>query len=361
MKILITTGGTGGHIYPALALADYIKEHYDNVDFMFVGNSDRMEKDIIPEHGYRFLGIDAAKFNSAGNKLKSLKTLYKSYKICLQIVEDYKPDVVVGFGSYVSVPVMMAAVKLKIKTVIHEQNSYAGMANKMLGHFVDKVVTVYENVNGSFPARKTVCLGNPRESSVLGLLRDRELLREYGLEPSKQTLLIVMGSLGSQTVNDRMIDILNGLRGKNYNVLYVTGKSNYADFITRFDSVDNIVVRSYIDQFKVASVSDLVVSRGGATSACEYMALGTPTIIVPSPYVTNNHQYFNAKSMADRGACRIIEEKDLSAETLIPQVDELMNDAMKLQEMSRSAVSMSHPYAARDISELIMKLVGEKR
>ena len=361
MKILITTGGTGGHIYPALALADYIKGNYDDVDFMFVGNADRMEKDIIPEQGYRFVGIEAAKFNEASHKLSSLKTLYRAYEYCLKLVEDYKPDVVVGFGSYVTVPVMMAAVKMKIPTVIHEQNSFAGMANKSLGHFVDKIVTVYENVNKSFPAKKTVCLGNPRESSVLTLVRDKELLRDYGLNPDKKTLLIVMGSLGSQTVNERMLEILNALRGKDYNVLYVTGKNNYNDFVKNFDSVDNIVVKPYIDQFNVAAVSDLVVSRGGATSACEYMALGTPTIIVPSPYVTNNHQYYNARSMEEKGACRIIQESDLSVNTLVPQIDELMNDELLLQTMSRNALNMSHPYAARDISDLIMNLVERKK
>ncbi|MBQ3385020.1 MAG: undecaprenyldiphospho-muramoylpentapeptide beta-N-acetylglucosaminyltransferase [Erysipelotrichaceae bacterium] len=358
MKVLIATGGTGGHIYPAISLADYLAKNYKNMSFMFVGNSDRMESTIIPELGYRFLGITAAKFNGANNKLGALKTLYRSYKECIRVVESFQPDIIVGFGGYVTVPVIMAGVHCGVKTVIHEQNSFAGMANKALSHFVSKVITVYPNVAESFPKRKVVNLGNPRESAVLDLTVDKRTLEQFGFDISKKTLLIVMGSLGSVTVNQKMTEILSRMKEKNYNVIYVTGKNNYDDMIRKVSESENVRIVPYIDQFRVASACDLIISRGGATSACEYMALGLPSIIVPSPYVTNNHQYYNAKSMVDNGASFLIEEKDLDADVLLDKVDELLGDDMKLQNMSKAARAMSHPYAARDISELLFKVAG---
>ena len=358
MKILIATGGTGGHIYPAISLADYLAKNYKDNSFMFVGNADRMESTIIPQLGYRFLGIEAAKFNGAENKIKALKTLYKSYQECLKVVESYHPDIIVGFGGYVTVPVIMAGVRNGVKTVIHEQNSFAGMANKALSHFANKVVTVYPSVNDSFPKRKVVNLGNPRESAVLDLVVDKRNLEEFGFNIKKKTLLIVMGSLGSVTVNEKMVAILNRMKEKDYNVIYVTGKNNYDTMIAQVSESDNVRIVPYIDQLKIASCCDLIISRGGATSACEYMALGLPSIIIPSPYVTNNHQYYNAKAMVDNDASVLIEEKDLEVNSLIAVVDDLLGDDMKLADMSKAARAMSHPYAAKEMSELLYTIAG---
>ena len=240
MKVLIATGGTGGHIYPAISLADYLANNYKDMSFMFVGNSDRMESTIIPELGYRFLGITAAKFNGSNNKISALKTLYRSYKECIRVVESFQPDIIVGFGGYVTVPVIMAGVHCRVKTVIHEQNSFAGMANKALSHFVNKVITVYPNVNDSFPKRKVVTLGNPRESAVLDLTVDKRSLETFGFNIRKKTLLIVMGSLGSVTVNEKMTEILNRMKEKDYNVIYVTGRNNYDDMIRKVSESDTV-------------------------------------------------------------------------------------------------------------------------
>ncbi len=358
MRVLITTGGTGGHIYPATALVECLLKENPETTVLFVGNSDRMENTIIPERGYDFIGIEAAIFNDDGNKFKALVKLYKAYKRCLTIVEDFAPDIVVGFGGYVTVPVIMASKKLGVKAIVHEQNSIAGMANKSISMIVDKIVTVYSEVNSAFPERKVVCLGNPRESTVLDFVKDAEVISEFGLDANKKTVLIVMGSLGSQSVNEKMVDILNQLKEKPYNVIYVTGKSNYDDFASKVEESATLRVLPYIDQFKVAGNCALVVSRGGATSACEYMALGLPSIIVPSPYVPNNHQYLNAKAMEENGASVILEEKDLSSATLVPLVDELINDEKKLNEMSIAATKMSHPNAALDIIDLMKEIVG---
>ncbi len=362
MKAIIATGGTGGHIYPALALADQLIKRDPDSELLFIGNSDRMEKDLIPQHGYRFQGITAARFNDENvNKFQALKTLYRSYNECRKIVEKFEPDIIIGFGGYVTVPVIMAGYRNGIPTMIHEQNSIAGLANRVLGHFVKKVVTVYKSAEEAFPASKTVCLGNPRESAISNFRKDKEIIKSFGLDTSLRTVLIVMGSLGSQSVNEKMINILNQMKQRNYNVIYVTGRSNYDEVRGLIEDSDKVKIVPYIDQFNVAGNCDLVVSRGGATSACEYMVLGTPTIIVPSPYVPNNHQFLNAKAMMDNNACVILEEKDLTEETLVALVDELINDSERLSAMSQNAIRMSHPDAAEKIVSLIYEMAGRKR
>jgi UDP-N-acetylglucosamine--N-acetylmuramyl-(pentapeptide) pyrophosphoryl-undecaprenol N-acetylglucosamine transferase len=360
MKVLMTTGGTGGHIYPALALADAMKKSDPENEFLFVGSSDRMEKDIIPAAGYRFIGIEAARFDGPGSKLKAMHRLYRAYKGCLKIVDDFKPDVAVGFGSYVTVPVLMAACRRKVRTAIHEQNSVAGMANKALAHYVDKIITVYPSANEAFPARKVVTLGNPRESAVLEFAPDPAVISGFGLDPERKTVLIVMGSLGSSSVNEKMVGVLETLAGRSYNVIYVTGRRDYEDFIRQVTPADNIRVVDYIDQFTVAGNCQLVVSRGGATSACEYMALGLPSIIIPSPYVPNNHQFLNAEAMLKNGASLLLEEKDLTAERLSGMIDEVLTDETKRQAMASAAKAMSHPDAARQISRLLTELAGKR-
>ncbi len=360
MKIIIATGGTGGHIYPATALADKLMADDSTNEILFIGNYDRMESTEIPKLGYRFIGIKAAKFNEASHKLNALKVLYSSFKQCLTIVKDFNPDVVLGFGGYVTVPVIMASVKLKKKTIIHEQNSLAGLANRTLAHFVDKIVICYEAVRDSFPKNKVVALGNPRESASLDFIKDKQIFQQFGLDCDKKTLLIVMGSLGSVTVNQKMIGILEGLKLRDFNTLYVTGRNNYETFKNEVEESNNVKIVPYINQFNIAGNCALVMSRGGATSASEYMALGVPTIIVPSPYVTNNHQFINAKALLDNGASVLLEEKNLSVESALGIIDELMNDPERLESMSKAAKQMSHPNAAYDFIDLIKKLAGKK-
>ncbi len=359
MRILIATGGTGGHIYPAVSLANQlIKDDKDN-KILFVGNSDRMEADLLPKQGFDFIGIKAAKFNSSSHKLQAILTLYKAYKQSLKIVEDFNADVVIGFGGYVTVPVILAGKKLKKKTIIHEQNSLAGMANRTLAHFVDKVVICYPSVMDSFNKSKTVLLGNPRQSAILGFQKDKSVIEQFGLNPDRKTLLIVMGSLGSKSVNEKMISILKGLNDKDYNVIYVTGKNNYQQVTSQIQSTENVKITDYIDGFNVAGNCDLVMSRAGATSLCEYCALALPSILVPSPYVTNNHQLVNALSMVEAKASVLLEEKDLNEKDTINLIDSLIHDDTKLKEMSQGASSLSFENAAIDFVELIKKVVGK--
>lgn len=358
MKIVITTGGTGGHIYPATALAEQLLQDDKTNEILFIGNISRMEAVEIPKLGYRFIGISAQQFNNNPKKMQALVTLYKSYNQCLKLLDEIKPDIVIGFGGYVTVPVVLAAVKLKIKTIIHEQNSIAGMANRMLSHFVDKVVICYKSASDAFNKNKTLLLGNPRESSALNFIKDHLIFKQFGLSTKKKTVLIVMGSLGSLTVNKQMMAIIESLKTKDYNVLYVTGNSHYEEFANNVAESNNVKIVKYINQFEIAGNCDLVISRGGATSAAEYMALGVPTIIIPSPYVPNNHQYLNAKAMLDNGAAILLEEKDLNPITTVELIDSLINDKEKLAQMSLQAKAMSHPNAAIDFVNLIKETVN---
>ncbi|MGI6608204.1 MAG: undecaprenyldiphospho-muramoylpentapeptide beta-N-acetylglucosaminyltransferase [Erysipelotrichaceae bacterium] len=359
MKIVIATGGTGGHIYPATTLADKLIIDDRNNDILFIGNHDRMEANEIPKLGYRFIGIKADSLVFNKNKINFVKILYRAYKECIHILEDYKPDIVLGFGGYVTVPVVMAAVKLKIKTIIHEQNSLPGLANRTLGHFVDRVVVCYESAKQAFKKKKTVLLGNPRETAALNFVKDPAIFKQFGLDCSKKTVLFVMGSLGSASVNEKMMGILEGLKHKDFNVIYVTGKRNYQKVIENISESDNLKIVDFIDQFNIAGNCDLVVSRAGATSASEYMSLGIPTIIIPSPYVTNNHQYMNAKEMFDKGASFLLEEKDLNVNNTVSIIEKLINDDEKLQEMSVAARKMSHTNAAYDIISLMKEVTGK--
>jgi len=360
MKIVLATGGTGGHIYPATALAEKLMLDDPKNEIVFIGNEDRMEAIEIPKLGYRFIGIKAAKFNESTQKMKAIGILYRAYKQCLKILEADKYDIVIGFGGYVSVPVIMAACKLGIKTMIHEQNSFTGMANRMLGHFVNKVCIVYPNAAEAFASRKVVRLGNPRESSVLNFEKDKNIFKQFGLNCDKKTLLIVMGSLGSESVNQKMTGILEVLKNKDYNVLYVTGRNHYEQFANLQLETETLKIVPYISQFNIAGNCALVMSRGGATSASEYMALGVPTIIVPSPNVTNNHQYINAKALLDNGASYLLEEKEMNIDNTVSLIDSLIHDDEKLAYMSSKAKEMSHPNAAFDMIKLIKEMVNKK-
>lgn len=360
MKILFATGGTGGHIYPALRLADELKKRNPDCEMLFVGNSERIEAQIIPQAGYAFHGITAAAFNNVNlaGKLNRLKILKKSYQTCLGIVDEFKPDLAIGFGGYVTVPVILAAHHRHIATIIHEQNSYVGMANRFLGHYADAIITCYESAVSSFPKRKVHQLGNPRASIALDQTK-KDYLSTLQLDSNLPTVLIVMGSLGSSSVNQKLKDVLKLLADKPFNVLYVTGPKGYQDFVNNLGPVSkNIKVVDYIDQASVARQCALVVSRGGATSACEYQSLGLPVIIIPSPYVPNNHQFHNAMAMVNKGAAQIIEEKDLTAEKLATSVCDLMADSDARLKMSQAALSMAHPKAAEDIAVLVEKMAG---
>lgn len=359
MKIMIATGGTGGHIYPALALADEFVKNENKSNVLFVGSKTRMEAKEIPSAGYRFTPIEVV--NSSGsvfNKIASVLSMVGCTMQCIQLMKEEKPDAVIGFGNYISVPVILAARKQKILTVLHEQNSYAGKANRMLARYADAIVGCYKENLEQFPKEKTRILGNPRATSASKISRDPKVVESFGLDPNKPLVVIVMGSLGSESVNAMMKKTLNLMRNKAWQVLYVTGRNHYDKFIQDWNECDNIRIVPYIDGCKVMVNADCCVVRGGATTAAEITAMKMPSIIIPSPYVPNNHQVKNAEALQNEGAAVMIEEKDLTEEAIITKIEEILSNPLKSESMKEAAGRLAKCNASYDILNWINELKG---
>lgn len=353
MKMVIATGGTGGHIYPAIALADVARNRYKDFDVLFIGNDDRMEKQVVPAHGYRFIGIHASGLSgSIISKVKALVQMMNGIHQASVILKKEKPDIVIGFGGYVSAPVIIAASRLGIKTMIHEQNSIVGAANKAVAKRVDHIVICYDKCFEVFDKEKTRLLGNPRASLIDSNMFNEEYFKSLGLSLNKKTVLIVMGSLGSSSINSRMEDILSDIH--DVQILYVTGKDNYEEMKNKFLQ-DNIFVVDYVDQLAILSHIDLIVCRGGATTLAEITVMGVPAILIPSPYVAHNHQYYNAKVLADQNAAYLLEEKDLDGNTLGTMMNDILHHEIKREAMSAQMRKLGFPNAADDILNWIDK------
>ena len=356
MRILIATGGTGGHIYPALALADAARSRYEDCEILFVGNKNRMESKEIPQHGYRFIGLEASGLSgNILNKLKALGQMSTSYVKALKIVKDFKPDIAIGFGGYVSAPVMMAAHTRKVKTMLHEQNSIVGKANKLCMKFADAIVICYEKCFDECDRSKTRLLGNPRASIVKKHPFDQEYYNSLNLDPSKPLLLVVMGSLGSTSVNEAMIQALPEIDSKNQ-ILFVCGRGNY-ETVSKAMKRDNIKVVEYVDQLAILEKVDCIICRAGATTAAEITAYGIPRILIPSPYVANNHQFYNASVLVEKKCAFMIEEKDLNANTLFEKVSRILKNERLKNEMKKNARAAGFPNASDDMLDWIEELV----
>ncbi|MEG2330493.1 undecaprenyldiphospho-muramoylpentapeptide beta-N-acetylglucosaminyltransferase [Anaerorhabdus sp.] len=359
MRVLIATGGTGGHIYPALSLAKALKEENSANEFYFIGSKNRMEATEIPQAGYAYQGIDVIGMNgSIFSKLKSLWLLKKAEKECKEIIKKFNPDIVIGFGNYISVPVLLAAHALHIPTMIHEQNSYAGKANKMLANVADAIVGCYEENMEQFPKNKTRILGNPRASEAAKITVNNQIMKDLGFDPEKPFVVLVMGSLGSETVNNVLKQASKKMNQKAYQVLIVTGRKCYDDFIQDATESENVKIVSYIDGLATMALADLVVVRGGATTSAEITALGIPSIIIPSPYVPNNHQVKNALSLQNKQAAIMLEEKDCTADALVDKIDFILSNSELREEMKKQAKMMGRPHASQDIIQWINDLVG---
>lgn len=358
MKVCLIAGGTGGHIYPALALAQALKDQDSGHEIFFIGNHERMESELIPQHGYAFEGLSTKGLQ--GNilqKLYSLYTLFFKRQKVKAILKQYKPDVVIGFGGYVCVPVIMEAKRLGIKTFLHEQNAIAGKANLFLARYVDAIVASYENNLKEFPIQKTRLLGNPRTYVFLNQNNQIDIQKTYGLDSNKKTVLFVMGSLGSESVNQIMGGVLELLDKNNIQSIYVTGKKHYESFIEQNDESLNIKIVPYIDQKAVMQEVDLMVTRGGATTAAEIMVTGIPSIIIPSPFVPNNHQFFNAQALKEKKASILVEEKELDSQKLSALIISLLENKSELDEMKKNAQLLGHPNAAQDFIRWILEEV----
>ena len=279
-------------------------------------------------------------------KIKSILSIVKAYFRCLKLLKGY--DLAIGFGNYISIPVMMAAVKLKIKTIIHEQNSFVGRANRMLDRKVDLIIGCNEENKKQFANPNIRILGNPQSSKAYNLEKDPKVIEELGLDPSKKTVVIFMGSLGSSSVNEKLLDYFKLLDGS-YQVVFATGASHYEKMLSEVKQNDYLKVFERIDGVNVMNNADLLICRAGATTLSEICAIGIPSILIPSPYVPNNHQYYNGKALVDKDAAVMIEEKDLSGDKLNDTVNALINDDERLKEISANALKLGNPEVLNDI------------
>lgn len=359
MRVIITTGGTGGHIYPALSLANELIKENPETEILFIGTENHMESTIIPSYGYRFYGVSASGLmGSVTDKLKAGINLFAVSRSLKKVLKEFEPDIVVGFGGYASVPAILAANRMKCPVILHEQNSYPGKANLFLARYAKAVVVCYKEAYEKFPKEKTFQLGNPRSSEVANVKKDAAVLQRYGLTEKRKTVLIVMGSQGSESVNEVMYNTLKLMQEKEYQVLYVTGKKHYNQVLEHCKETDKIKICDYINQVEVMANVDLIISRGGATTAAEITAIGLPSIIIPSPYVANNHQVINAQALVNAGASIMIEEKNLTGNGLLEAVDSILEEEERYKQMHQSAIEFSTPHAAQEIIQLMRDIVG---
>lgn len=354
MKIAITAGGTGGHIFPALAIINKIKSHDKNSKFLYFGTTDRMEKDIIPEKGIPYIGIQMKGLNRK-NILKNI-TVLKIYLAAIKKAEvelkKFKPDIVIGVGGYITAPVLVAANHLGIKTIIHEQNSIPGVSNKLLSHFVNKICVSFKESEAYFPKKKTIYTGNPRSEEILSMEKGKR--EDFCFNHKSKFIILVMGSLGSLTMTKKMKELIPSFKDKDYQVLVVTGKNYYDDY-KDVKTPTNVKIVPFYDA-KYMKDADLIITRSGASTIAEVTALLLPSIMIPSPYVTHNHQYKNAKALEDKKACKILEEKDFCKENLLSLIDDCFKKEV-YNEMRKNLKEFSCPNSAEAIYKEIMRLV----
>ena len=325
MRVIVSAGGTGGHIYPALAIIDKIKKLEPDCKILYIGTTNRMEKDVIPAKGIDYFPIEMYGFTKKWkNNIKAVFLIYKNIRICKKLMREFKPDVVLGIGGYVTYPVIEAAHKLGIRTFIHEQNSIPGKSNRSLARIADKIGISFESSVNYFDKSKTIYTGNPCSERALEMEPIDK--KKFGLHKNKKFILMVQGSMGSPAMNAKMMEFLCTIDDENYEVLYITGKPFYEEFKTK-ELSKNVFIAPYVENLAgLMKNADVIVSRAGASSISEIVALKKLSIIIPSPYVANNHQFFNAVDIANHHAAIMIEENTLTPQILKTQINKLLTD-----------------------------------
>lgn len=360
MRIVVSAGGTGGHIYPALAVIEKLKKEVKKLDVLYIGTTNRMEAELIPKRGIPYEGIEIYGFSK--NIFKNMKNCFlvsMSYHKCLKLLKEYKPDIVMGFGGYVTYPVIKAAKTLKIKTFLHEQNSLIGKTNKALANGIDLVAVSFLSTVDKFKkAKKVVYTGNPCGEAALAMKEIKK--SSLGLDDRKSLVIVVAGSLGSSSMNEKLKDFLRLSKKSDYQVLYITGKSLYEEFMQGMKFSRNIKVVPFLDNLPgLMKKADLIVTRAGASTMSEILSLRIPAIFIPSPYVANNHQYYNAKEVVANNAGLLLEEKDLTGKILFDAVNELLGDKQNYEIMKMNLKSMGKNDSSRIIVQEIKELVNE--
>ncbi len=366
MHILFAGGGTAGHINPALAIAGYIKEKHPNAKISYIGTADKLEAKLVPAAGYDFYPIKVSGFkrslspSAMVHNIKAVTNAATASFIARKLLKELKPDVVVGTGGYVSGPVLKEAAALKIKTAVHEQNAFPGVTNKMLASYVDRIMLAMEQAEKHFKVkRKFDITGNPVRVEVAKMGKE-EAKQILGFD-NRPVLLSFGGSLGARPINEAVCELIKEYNNNSdFYHIHATGKFGYNSVMEKLSDIklkEETQVREYIDNMDVCmAAADLVVCRAGAITLSELALCGKPAVLIPSPYVAENHQYHNAMTLKKVGAAEIIEEKDLTGKELIRQVSYLIQNKPKLEKMSQNAKKAAIPDCLDRIYRVIMEL-----
>lgn len=362
LRIIISGGGTGGHIFPAVSIANAIKAKHPNAKILFVGAEGRMEMQRVPAAGYEIKGLPIKGFDRA-HKLKNFKVLFKLWKslrMARQIIKDFKPQVAVGVGGYASGATLYECAKMGIPCLIQEQNSYAGVTNKLLSKRVAKICVAYEGMERFFPANKIIMTGNPVRQNVLKTnLSIEEARKSFGLDPNKKTILLVGGSLGARTINRSVIEHLNLIHDSEVQFIWQTGKYYYQKISDSMKGKElpNLKVMDFISDMGAAyKAADLIISRAGASSISEFQIIGKPVILIPSPNVAEDHQTKNAMALVNKQAAIYVKDAE-APDTLLPLALKVIADDSKLKSLNENVKKMGLKNSADIIADEVLKLI----
>lgn len=362
LRIIISGGGTGGHIFPAVSIANAIRAKYPEAKILFVGALGRMEMQRVPAAGYEIVGLPISGFNRK-NMLKNVVVLYriwKSQQMAKKIIRKFNPMAAVGVGGYASGPMLNQCTKMGIPCLIQEQNSYAGVTNKILSKKVDRICVAYDGMERFFPADKIVKTGNPVRQALLDTkLTKAEALKSFGLSEDKKTILIVGGSLGARTVNESVLQNLDMIKESGVQFIWQTGKYYNASIMAELKqrgTVPSLHVTDFISDMGAAyKAADLVISRAGASSISEFCLIGKPVILVPSPNVAEDHQTKNAMALVNKNAALYVKDADAPAEVVKLALQTVKDDA-RLKELSENILKLALPDSADIIANEVVKL-----
>lgn len=365
MRYLVTGGGTGGHIYPALAIIMEIKKRDANAEILYVGTKKGMESEIVPREGIDFkaIRVNYLPRNFSKDSFIALKELIHGIFDSKKILKEYKPDIVIATGGYVCGPMGIAAARKKIPTIVHESNVLPGITNKILSKFVDKVLITYEEARKYLKKQDNIILtGNPIRSSIFEIDKE-EAFKEFELEKDKKIILSFGGSGGQKKLNESMFDFIKNNRNIDLQIIHVTGKKFYEEFMEKLAKEEiilpnNIKIMPYIYNMPtLLNIIDLIITSSGAITLAEISALGIPSILIPKGYSAENHQEYNARAFSDKGASELILEKDLTGELLSKTILDIIYNDEKLNIMSEESKKLGNKDAAKEIVDIINELI----
>lgn len=364
LRVIISGGGTGGHIFPAISIANALKELVPDIKILFVGAEGRMEMQRVPDAGYEIIGLPVMGFDRK-NILRNFRVLYnliKSQIKARKIVKDFKPDIAIGVGGYASGPTLKVASMLGIPTLIQEQNSYAGVTNKLLAKNAVRICVAYDGMEKFFDKNKIIVTGNPVRQNVLSCDKTKtEALKSFGFDNEKKTVLVIGGSLGARTLNNALVNNKERLRNCGVQFIWQTGKYYYNNVKQATEDVENIHVFEFISDMGAAyKAADIVVSRAGASSISELELLGKPVVLVPSPNVAEDHQTKNAMALVEKNAAICVRDIDVD-EKLFDSLFSLLKDEGRLREMSCNIKSLANPDSAMRIAKEVLKIIERKQ